>query len=93
MTRDDYSTEAKPEEITHNKMDGLKWEIMELKKFLIEKPTESDNVSHEVHDEDTRNMNQDWRKSNVGLNTNQFHKIGMRNFDGKDPFTWILQME
>jgi hypothetical protein len=72
----------------------LKGEIMEgLKKFLIERPLESDNVSHEIHDEDTRKMNQNWRNSNFGLKTNLFPKIDMRKFDGKDPITWILQME
>jgi hypothetical protein len=50
------STEAKLEEI----MDGLKREILEgLKTFLIERTLESENVSHEIHDEDTRKMNQD----------------------------------
>jgi hypothetical protein len=51
---------AKLEAIMDTKMDGLKGEIMEgLKKFLIERPHESDNVSHEIHDEDKRKMNQD----------------------------------
>jgi gas vesicle protein len=54
-------------------MDGLKREIMEgLKKFLIERTPESENVSHEIHDEDTRKMNQEWRNSNFGLKTNHF---------------------
>jgi hypothetical protein len=30
-----------------------------LKHFLIEMLAESENVSHEIHDEDTRKMNQD----------------------------------
>jgi hypothetical protein len=73
------------------KMDGLKREIMEgLKNLLIERPFESENVSHEIHDEDTRNMNLDWRNSNFGLKTNPFPKIDMKKFDGKDPITWIL---
>jgi hypothetical protein len=38
-------------------------------------------------------MNQEWRNSNFGLKTNHFPKIDMRKFDGKDPITWILQME
>jgi hypothetical protein len=89
-----HSTKYKLEEMMDTKMDGLKWEIMEwLKKFLIERPPESDNVSHEIHDEDTRKMNQDWRKFIFGLKTNHFPKINMRNFDGKDPITWILQVE
>jgi hypothetical protein len=54
------STEDKMEAMMNTKMDGLKGEIMEgLKKLLIEMPPDSDNVSHEIHDEDTRKMNQD----------------------------------
>jgi predicted phage-related endonuclease len=76
------------------KMDGLKGEVMEgLEIFLIEMKLESENVSHEIHDEDTRKVNQEWRNSNFGLNTNHIPKIDMRNFYGKDPNTWILQME
>jgi gas vesicle protein len=41
-------------------IEGLKGEIMEgLKNFLIERPPESENVSHEIHDEDTRKVNQE----------------------------------
>jgi hypothetical protein len=88
------SIEAKLEAIMDTKMDGLKMEIMEgLKKILIERPPGNENVSHEIHDEDTRKMNQYWRNSNFGLKTNNFPKIDMRKFDGKDPITWILQME
>jgi hypothetical protein len=48
------STKAKFEVINTN-MDTLKGEIMEgLKIFLIERTLESVNVSHEIHDEDTR---------------------------------------
>jgi hypothetical protein len=87
------STEAKFEEI-NSKMDGLKGEIMEgLKNFLIERTPASENVSHEIHYEDTRKVNQEWRNSNFGLKTDHVPKIDMRNFDGKDPITWILQME
>jgi gas vesicle protein len=76
------------------KMDGLKGEIMEvLKNFVTEKTPESENASHEIHDEDIRKVNQEWRNSNFGLKTNHIPKIDMRKFDGKDPITWILQME
>jgi hypothetical protein len=76
------------------KMDGLKGEIMEvLKNFVTEKTLESENASHEIHDEDTRKVNQEWRNSKFGLKTNYVPKIDMRKFDGKDPITWILQME
>jgi hypothetical protein len=84
------STKAKLEEI-NTKMDGLKGEIMEgLKTFLIERTPESENVSHEIHDEDTRKVNQEWRNSNFGLNANHVPKIDTGKFDGKDPITWIL---
>jgi hypothetical protein len=54
------STKAKLEEIMNTMMDGLKREIMEgLKIFLIKRTPESENVSHEIHDEDTLKMNQD----------------------------------
>jgi gas vesicle protein len=75
-------------------MEGLKGEIMEVLKFFVtEKSLESENASHEIHDEDTRKVNQEWRNSNFGLNTNHVPKIDMRKFDGKDTITWILQME
>jgi hypothetical protein len=72
------------------KMDGF---MEGLKHFVIERTPESDNASHEIHDEDTRKVNQEWRNSNFGLKTNHVPKIDMRKFDGKDPITWILQME
>jgi hypothetical protein len=99
VTKDDLqgmmdSTKAKLVEIMDTKMDGLKREIMEgLKNFLIERTPKSENLSHEIHDEDIRKMNQDWRKSNFGLKTNHIPKIDMKKFDGKDPITWILHME
>jgi hypothetical protein len=94
ITKDELQEmEAKLEAI-NTKMDGLKEEIMEgLKNFVIERTPESENVSHEIHDEDTRKVNQEWRNSNFGLKTNHVPKIDMRKFDGKDPITWILQME
>jgi hypothetical protein len=84
------STEAKLEAI-NTKIEGLKRDIMEgLKNFLIERTPESENISHEINDEETRKMNQEWRNSNFVLKTNHFPKIDMRKFDGKDPITWIL---
>jgi hypothetical protein len=67
--------EAKLEAI-NIKMDGLKEEIIEgLKIFVIERTHKSENVSHEIHDEETRKVNQEWRNSNFGLNTNHVPKI------------------
>jgi hypothetical protein len=76
------------------KMDSMEAKIMEvMKNFVTEKTPKSENSSHEIHDEDTRKVNQEWRNSNFGLKTNHVPKIDMRKFDGKDPITWILQME
>jgi hypothetical protein len=33
-----------------------------LKNFLLERTPESENVSHEIHDEDTRKMNKKMEK-------------------------------
>jgi hypothetical protein len=49
-------------------IDGLKEDIMEaLKIFITEKTPESENASHEIHDVDTRKVNQEWRNSNFGF--------------------------
>ena len=48
---------------------------------------------HENHDEEKRNMNYDFRDSNFGFKTHHIPNIDMMNFDGKDPVTWILQIE
>jgi hypothetical protein len=75
-------------------MEGLKGQIVEgLKIFTIERTPESENVSDEIHDENTRKVNQEWINYNFGLNTNHVPKINMTKFDCKDPITWILQME
>jgi hypothetical protein len=76
------------------KMDGLKEEIIEvLKNFIKEKTPKSENAFHEIHDEDTRKVNQEWINSIFGLKTNHVPKIDMGKFDGKDPITWIVHME
>ena len=48
---------------------------------------------HEIHEEDTEKVNHAWRNLGSGLRTNHIPNIDMRKFDGKDPITWILQME
>jgi hypothetical protein len=89
-----FELQGMMDSIMDTKMDGLKRDIMEgLKNFLIERKPESENVSHEIHDEDTRKMNQEWKNSNFGLKTNHVPKINMRKFDDKDPITWIHQIE
>ena len=76
---------------------GLKTDMDELKinmnKLLQEMVTNGERVVKETHDENKRNVNHDSIDSNVGSMTHHIPKIGMRKFDGKDPATWILQME
>ena len=64
-----------------------------LTKLLQEMLPSGDKVLHENCDEDKRNMNYDFRDSNVGFKTHQILNIDMNKFDGKDPITWILHME
>jgi len=72
------------------KIEGLK-EGLEM--LLEERLPSGDKVIHENHDEDKRNTNYDFRDSNVGFKNHHIPKKDMRKFDGKDPVTWILQME
>ena len=61
------STKAKLKEIMDTKMEGLKRDIIEgLKKFLIERTPESENVSHEIHNEDTRKVNKNEETLTLG---------------------------
>ena len=71
-------------------MEGLKGG---LAKFLQEMFPYGKKVVKETHDENKRNVNDDSIEYNVGLNTHHVPKIDMRKFDGKDPITWILQLE
>ena len=79
------------------KMDGMDDKMEELKinlnKLLQEIVTNGERVVKETHDENKRNVNHDFVDSNVGSKTHHIPKIDMRKFDGKDPATWILQME
>ena len=83
------------------KMDDLKIDLKidmdELKinvnKLLQEMGTKGERVLKETHDENKKNVNHDSVDANVGSKTHHFPKINMRKFDGKDPATWILQME
>ena len=61
-----------------------------LKSFLQEILLVGDKLFHETDDGNKRNVNHDFKYSNLGLKTNYIPKIDMRKFDGKDPGTWIL---
>jgi len=71
-------------------MEGLKEGLTNL---LQEMLPSSEKVFHETHKEKKRNMNYDFRVPNVGFKTHHIPHIDMSKFDGKDPITWILQVE
>ena len=77
--------------------DGLKVDMQGLKegltKLLQQMLPNDEKIIDETRDEKKRNVNQDFIEFNIGLNTHHIPKIYMRNFYGKDPVTWILQME
>ena len=76
---------------------GLKADMGGLKEastqLLQEMLPSGKKVLHIIHDEKKRNVNHDFINSNVGWKTHHIPKINMRKLDGKDPVTWILQME
>ena len=83
------------------KMDDLKIDLktymeelkINMNKLLQEMVINGERVVKETHDENNKNFNHDSIDSNVGSKTHHIPKIDMRKFDGKDPATWILQME
>ena len=83
------------------KMDDLKIDLktdmeelkINMNKLLQERVTKGERVVKETHDENKINVNHDFIDSNVGSKNHHVPKIDMRKFDGKDPITWILQME
>ena len=62
-------------------------------KMLQERPPNHEKVVEETHDEKKINVNHELIEPNIGLKTHHIPKIDMRKFGGKDPITWILQME
>ena len=52
-----------------------------------------EKIVEETHDENKINVNRDFINSNVGWKNHHIPKMDMRKFDGKDPATWILQMD
>ena len=71
-------------------MDKLK---INMNKLLQEMGTKGERVLKETRDENKRNVNHDSIDANARLKTHHIPKIDMRKFYGKDPATWILQME
>ena len=75
------------------KMDDLKSNIEYLTKLIQERFPNGEKIVKEPHDENKINVNRDFINSNVGGKNHHIAKMDMRKFDGKDPVTWILQME
>ena len=50
-------------------------------------------VFHEIQYENRMKVNHDFRDSNFRFKTNHIPNIDMRKFYGKDPITWIPQMD
>ena len=88
---DDLKTDLKTD------MVDLKTNMVDMKtdltNFLQQILTNGEKVVKETHDVNKRNVNHDSIDSNVGSKTHHIPKIDMRKFDGKDPTTWILQIE
>ena len=85
--------EAKIDEKMENMKNDLKEDMEGLKKLIQEIFPNGENIVEETHDENKINVIRDFINSNVGLKTHHIPKIDMRKFYGKDPVTWILQME
>ena len=69
------------EAIMNVKIEGLKEGFAKL---VEERIPSGDKVIHENHDEDKRNMNYDFRYSNLGFKNHHIPNIDMRKFYGKD---------
>ena len=71
-------------------MEGFKEGLSNLIQQMI---PNGEKIVEETHDENKINVNCDFINSNVGGKNHHIPKMDMRKFDGKDPVTWILQME
>ena len=76
-----------------NMKNDLKADIEGLTKLIQEMFPNGEKIVEETHDENKINFNRDFINSNVGRKNHHIPKMDMRKFDGKDPVTWILQME
>ena len=76
-----------------NMKNDLKADMEGLTKLIQEMFPNGEKMVEETHDENKINVNRDFINSNVGRKNHHIPKMDMRKFDGKDPVTWILQME
>ena len=89
--------EAKIDEKIKDNMENMKNDLkadMEgLKKLIQEMFPNGEKIVEETHDENKINVDHDFINSSVGWKNHHIPKMDMRKFYGKDPITWILQME
>ena len=85
--------EAGMEAGMENMKSDLKVDMEGLTNLIQEIFPNGEKTVEETHDENKINVNRDFIKSNVGRKNHHIPKMDMRNFDGKDHVTWILQME
>ena len=85
--------ETKIDEKMEKMKNVLKADMEGLTKLIQEMFPNGEKIVEETHDENKINVNHDFINSNVGLKNHHIPKMDMRKFDGKDPITWILQME
>ena len=71
----------------------LKADMEGLTKLIQGMFPNGENIVEETHYENKLKVNRDFINSNVGGKNHHIPKMDMRKFDGKDPVTWILQME
>ena len=85
--------EAGMEAKMENMKNDIKADMEGLTKLIQEMFHNGEKILEETHDENKINVNRDFINSNVGGKNHHIPKKDMRKFDGKDPVTWILQME
>ena len=76
-----------------NMKNDLKAYIKGFKNLIQEMIPNDEKIVEETHDEKKINVNREFINSNVGWKNHHIPKMDMRKFYGKDPITWILQME
>ena len=85
--------EEKMKDNMENMKNDLKADMEGLTKLIQEMFPNGEKIVGEPHDENKINVNHDFINSNVGRKNHHIPKMDMKKFDGKDPVTWILQME
>ena len=85
--------EAKIDKKMENMKNDLKVDMEGLKILIQEMFPNGEKIVEETYNENKINVNCDFINSNVGGKNHHIPKMDMRKFDGKDPETWIIQME